>query len=163
MAEETYELCLDGEGLRIIPVGEDQVSVHILADVSGTQIISGDQVGFVNAEEDSGLSTPLFLSQTQSILTSRGSELKPASVHKKNIHQGISLYIEYGKEWVDDLLGGMSECSGFLDFPVYCQDGISWSNKLVLGSLNVKLKNILTAAGDDSCLVVPQVFILIMH
>ena len=24
MAEETYELCLDGEGLRIIPVGEDQ-------------------------------------------------------------------------------------------------------------------------------------------
>lgn len=49
----------------------------------------------------------------------------------------FSLYIEYGKEWVDDLLGGMSECSGFLDYPVYCQDGISWSNKLVLGNFQL--------------------------
>ena len=49
----------------------------------------------------------------------------------------FSLYIEYGKEWVDDLLDGMSECSGFLDFPVYCQDGISWSNKLVLGNFKI--------------------------
>jgi hypothetical protein len=37
MAQETFEICLDGDGFRIIPVSEDQVlsvlSIAVLADL----------------------------------------------------------------------------------------------------------------------------------
>jgi len=151
MAEETYELCLDGEGLRIIPVGDDQVSVHILAEDGSSGMLPGEDV------LEKSLANPLFLTHTQSVLVPRDNDLKPVGIEKKQILQGISLYIEYGKDWVEDVLVGISEVGSLRDYPVYCADGISWSNRLILGSLSAKLKTLMAAAGDDSCLVVPQV------
>jgi len=156
-AEETYELCLDGEGLRIIPVGDDQVSVHILAEDPSGAILTGDQVGILGGQEDpldKSLATPLFLSPPQSLLEPR---VQQTSLEKKSILQSISLYIEYGANWIEDILQGMGEVPTLCDFPVYCTDGISWSSRIILGSLNAKLRNLLLSAGEDSCLLLPQI------
>jgi len=153
MSEETYELCLDGEDLRIIPVGDEQVSVQILSEDATDGILTdlaGQEDGL-----DKTFSSPLFLSNSQTLMVPPSVDLKQ-SLQKKTILESISLYIEYGKDWIEDVLNGLSELQGFCDFPIYCADGISWSNKLILGSLSCKLRSLLSAAGQDSCLIVPQ-------
>ena len=40
-----------------------------------------------------------------------------------------------------------------LDFPIFCSDGIFWSNKVILASIAPFLKDSL---GDESCLILPD-------
>ena len=42
------------------------------------------------------------------------------------------LVIQYGDSWFQDLLADLGRLGGSaLDFPVFCSDGIAWSNRLV--------------------------------
>ena len=43
------------------------------------------------------------------------------------------LVIQYGDSWFHDLLADLGSLGGSaLDYPVFCADGIVWSNRLIL-------------------------------
>jgi len=287
MSKKTYELCFDEEGLRIIPIGEDQVSVQILSEEADENILTDETEVDILEEQDS---QALFLTQQQSLLEDEGSQeldslqgsdptsqeqheeikriqggttplrgqsfrsishptisggrllvpgsLKPlatklvaagsavpvlsqqhlsqiqqlqvgrlpqhlfsnetlstsklesspnslslaqvqprVNVHnaahpsprisrqiplspavKKEVVTQSNFSLEYGSSWVNDLLDGMlSDWNTTSDFPVYCADGIAWSSRIIIGSLNAQLRNVLLEADEDSCLILPQV------
>lgn len=132
MAEETYELRLEQEGFHIIPVGAEQLSLH--PAVGGQLAVQLLPSSAVQAKGLKDLSPNLFLSTEE----------------QKEEH----LVIQYGDSWFQDLLGELSNLGGqILDYPVFCTDGIAWSNRVILASLAPYLSPHL---DEDSCLVLPD-------
>eukprot|EP00088_Acartia_fossae_P071875 TRINITY_DN9968_c0_g1_i3.p1 TRINITY_DN9968_c0_g1~~TRINITY_DN9968_c0_g1_i3.p1 ORF type:complete len:681 (+),score=95.31 TRINITY_DN9968_c0_g1_i3:49-2091(+) len=84
MSKKTFEICFDVEGLRLIPIGEDQVSVQILSEDADQNMLpgEGEVVSGILEEHDPD---SIFLSQQQAILeTEEDSESASASVQSSN-------------------------------------------------------------------------------
>jgi len=132
MAEETYELRLEQEGFHIIPVGAEQLSLH--TSVGGQIAVQLLPSSAVQAKGLKDLSPNLFLSTDE--------------------QKEENLVIQYGDTWFQDLLSEISILGGqILDYPVFCTDGIAWSNRVILASLVPYLSSHLE---EDSCLVLPD-------
>lgn len=151
MAEETYEIRFESEGLHIIPVASQ------LDDQEAGVVAILPQCLQDTSSQD-----------TTSLLLNEIKEVKPESVSADQSGGGQAsepllpteppdpqeLVIQHGLSWFNDIISnikGLGE--SFLDFPVFCNDGISWSSKVILASIYPTLKESLV---DDSCLVLPD-------
>jgi len=133
MAEDTYELRLEQEGFHIIPVHGGEVDLQ--GGVGGqiaVQLLPQSQGG-----------------------GSKGLKELPSNLFLEGEKEEGQLVIQYGDTWFQDLLADLGGLGGsVLDFPVFCSDGIAWSNRLLLASVSP----LLTANLDceDSCLILPD-------
>lgn len=56
-------------------------------------------------------------------------------------------------EVIENNLVNLSE--KYADLPIFCQDGVVWSSKLVLASASGFIKDLLLGVNEDTCLVLP--------
>merc|ERR1712142_65514 len=69
-------------------------------------------------------------------------------------HENENLVIQYGDAWFPDFLLNLKGIGdNLMDFPVFCCDGIFWSNRLILASLSNFLSDFLL---EDSCIILPD-------
>jgi len=135
MAEDTYELRLEHEGFHIIPVHGGEV------DLQGGV---GGQIAVQLLPQSQGASSTKGLKELPSNLFLETGEKEEGQ-----------LVIQYGDSWFQDLLADLSGLGGSaLDFPVFCSDGIAWSNRLLLASVSPLLTSNLEC--EDSCLILPD-------
>ena len=173
MAEDTYELRLEQEGFHIIPVHGGEVAMSQNKTIFISTVWQVDLHGGVGGQ----IAVQLLQAQSQQGASSTKGLMKelpsnlfleqPSGDHKE---EG-QLVIQYGDSWFQDLLsdlGRLGTCA--LDFPVFCSDGIAWSNRLVnfqsLGVLAMKYFRLLLASvsplltasldDEDSCLILPD-------
>jgi len=70
----------------------------------------------------------------------------------------IDLLLEYGPGWRSDLLQDIySSCTEMFSYPVFCRDGVFWSNKLLLASVSKMVSQAISTADPESCLVIPDI------
>jgi len=138
MAEDTYELRLEQEGFHIIPVHGGEV------DLQGGV---GGQIAVQLLPQSQGASS------TKGLMKELPSNLfleQPGDQKEEG-----QLVIQYGDSWFQDLLADLGRLGGSaLDFPVFCSDGIAWSNRLLLASVSPLLTASLEC--EDSCLILPD-------
>jgi len=160
MSEETYELRLDPEGFQIIPVGSDQLAVHSVDAVhGGDQIVTILPETLVHGDQDrnhKNLQPTLFLSadDSQNLVASGVQFIENHKIEAEETHENENLVIQYGETWFQDFLVNLQGIgNNMMDFPIFCSDGIFWSNRLILASLGNFLTDFL---GEDSCLILPD-------
>lgn len=162
MSEETYELRLDPEGFQIIPVGADQLAVHSVDAVhGGDQIVtilpdSLVQGGHGQERNQKDIHPTLFLSAEDShnLVSSGVQFIENQKIEVEETHETENLVIQYGETWFQDFLVNLQGIgNSLMDFPVFCCDGIFWSNRLILASLGHFLTDFLI---EDSCLILPD-------
>ena len=91
-------------------------------------------------------------SEVTAVCTQVGPGPSPALTPEK-----ISLYLEYGPNWKSDLLHDIHDsCGDLLTYPVFCRDGVFWTNKLLLASVSKMLEEAIITSQPESCLVVPD-------
>jgi len=162
MSEETYELRLEPEGFQIIPVGSDQLAVHSVDTVHG-----GDQIvtilpdslvqgghGIERSHKD--IQPTLFLSaeDSQNLVSSGVQFIENQKIEVEEPEENENLVIQYGDTWFQDFLANLQGIgNSLMDFPVFCCDGIFWSNRLILASLGNFLTDFLV---EDSCIILPD-------
>ena len=62
---------------------------------------------------------------------SKGLKELPSNLFLEGEKEEGQLVIQYGDSWFQDLLADLGGLGGSaLDFPVFCSDGIAWSNRL---------------------------------
>jgi len=166
MGEETYELRLEPEGFQIIPVGADQLAVQGVGDVNtGGQIVTILPDTLASATDEvrnsKTFQTPLFLhtEEPQSLVPPAGGGVHFLDATNKSEppdddQNSDNLVIQYGESWFHDFVCSLKGIEdNLMDFPVFCCDGIFWSNRLILASLGNFLTDLLT---EDSCLILPD-------
>ena len=61
---------------------------------------------------------------------SKGLKELPSNLFLEGEKEEGQLVIQYGDTWFQDLLADLGGLGGsVLDFPVFCSDGIAWSNR----------------------------------
>ena len=153
MSEETYELRLEPEGFQIIPVGPDQLAVHSVDAVhGGDQIVTILPESLVHDQERNhkNIQPTIFLSSDDSGV----QFIENHKIEVEDSAENENLVIQYGENWFQDILLNLKGIGdSMMDFPVFCCDGIFWSNRLVLSSLGNFLTDFLL---EDSCLILPD-------
>ena len=74
-----------------------------------------------------------LLPQSQGASSTKGLKELPSNLFlETGEKEEGQLVIQYGDSWFQDLLADLGGLGGsVLDFPVFCSDGIAWSNRLV--------------------------------
>jgi len=175
MTEETYELQLSGDGFQIIPMtpGSNSMTVeHILTSSSShddsRDNVDHDHVHQILQTTSTDQSEQIFpdsLGHDSALVDEHDgtSALIIAAASPINENQEIeagevNLFLEYGANWTEDLLIDLRNISGkVFDYPVFCVDGLVWTNKLVLSSFGALTKTMLSEAHEESCLVLPDI------
>ena len=164
MTEETYELRLEPEGFQIIPVGPDQLAVHSVDAVhggGGDQIVTILPESLVHSDQDRNQvkniqSCPIFLSQdeSQNLVASGVQFIENHKIETEDTTENENLVIQYGETWFQDFLLNLKKIgNSMMDYPIFCCDGIFWSNRLILASFGNFLSDFLL---EDSCIVLPD-------
>eukprot|EP00092_Neocalanus_flemingeri_P003375 GFUD01003615.1.p1 GENE.GFUD01003615.1~~GFUD01003615.1.p1 ORF type:complete len:544 (+),score=155.34 GFUD01003615.1:41-1672(+) len=163
MSEETYELRLEPEGFQIIPVGPDQLAVHSVdGGHGGEQIVTilpdslVQQGGHGQESNHKDIQQTLFLSADDShnLVTSGVQFIENQKIEVEDTQENENLVIQYGETWFQDFLVNLQGIgNSLMDFPVFCCDGIFWTNKLILASLGNFLTDFLE---EDSCIILPD-------
>ena len=160
MSEETYELRLEPEGFQIIPVGPDQLAVHSVDAVhGGDQIVTILPESLVHGDQErnhKNIQPTIFLSsdESQNLVASGVQFIENHKIEAEDSSENENLVIQYGETWFQDFLLNLQGIGdGMMDFPVFCCDGIFWSNRLILASLGHFLTDFLL---EDSCLILPD-------
>jgi len=162
MTEETYELRLEPEGFQIIPVGPDQLAVRGVEGVhGGDQIVTILPDSLVHGEDQErshkNIQPTIFLSpdESQTLVTSGVQFIENHKIEAaEENHENENLLIQYGETWFQDFLLNLKENGdSMMDFPVFCCDGIFWSNRLIVASLGNFLTDFLL---EDSCIILPD-------
>ena len=69
----------------------------------------------------------------------------------------LELLLEYGPGWRSDLLQDIhSSCNDMFSYPVFCRDGVFWSNKLLLAAVSKMMAVAISTSDPESCLVIPD-------
>ena len=69
----------------------------------------------------------------------------------------LELLLEYGPGWRSDLLQDIhSSCNDMFSYPVFCRDGVFWSNKLLLAAASKMMAVAISSSDPESCLVIPD-------
>ena len=69
----------------------------------------------------------------------------------------LELLLEYGPGWRSDLLQDIhSSCNDMFSYPVFCRDGVFWSNKLLLAAASKMMAVAISTSDPESCLVIPD-------
>ena len=146
MTEETYELRFESESLHIIPVGGG-----VAAQLAGDQIVTILPDCLDPADKEAAAAHPGHSAATAaaSLLLTEVGDLADTKQEAE-----AELVIQHGHSWLQDILNNLQHVGEeFLDFPVFCRDGIFWSNKVILASLAPYLKDSLQ---EDSCILIPD-------
>ena len=69
----------------------------------------------------------------------------------------LELLLEYGPGWRTDLLQDINSSSNdMFSYPVFCRDGVFWSNKLLLAAVSKMMAVAISTSDPESCLVIPD-------
>jgi len=160
MAEETYEIRFESEGLHIIPDASQLEDPE-----AGVVAILPQCLQDTSSQGTNSLKNLLhFENQIKEVKHESVSADQPASIQTwepllpTDPPESQDFVIQHGLSWFNDIISnikGLGE--SFLDFPVFCRDGISWSSKVILGAIYPALKDSLV---EDSCLVLPDFSVL---
>ena len=155
------------------PVQYENGETHLLVNEnqpSGNQLLESDQqdsiqipqeVRSLQIQTESGDSmeiVPIHTTKEDGSEEITYIQVGPPSVlAPENLDRMLSLFLEYGPSWKNDLLLDIQTSSyGFFTFPVFCKDGIFWTNKLLLASVSKMVGEALEQSDVDSCLVIPD-------
>ena len=105
---------------------------------SGEQVFIQDNGEFVTATGTGEAGSTVVGGQHSYIV-----QVQPARNFKLDLLQSI---------WAE-------KCDALFDFPIFCQDGIAWSNLLILASISNQIKVILQemVTLSETCFVLPEV------
>ena len=85
------------------------------------------------------------------------SMLEPGSMSVQDLMEQMNLFIQYGVDWKKDFLRDISAVVGSCcDYPVFCRDGVAWTNRFLLASISKMVDTAMAESDDCSCLVIPD-------
>ena len=106
-------------------------------------------ISHVSASSDRGAVTEQLVTILPPLEAGASSLLQVEDI-RSEAGETEDLVIHHGQTWVQDILGNIQEeTEEYLDFPVFCCDGIFWLSRVILASLK-------TSLSGDSCLILPD-------